>query len=223
MKIAENPFVFFVSSLSPLAFSRKENNISNRTTRENVEKVDNPNIDQVWISIYIFFSLFLRRNYDKGGEDRIDGNIKRRGGQGFWIISIVNNDDGLPVERFTAVLFEPEHHGDGIVRLTGLYITGQSCPLSCHSLYRLHGYCNTRIRGEHWKIFFVSLSKNYDVAGGIMRFFEKEKKKENTRKRIELKKDRRGKGEKEKRRKIRKKVGGQNERPQVKFPVILSS
>lgn len=83
VKIAENPFVFFVSSLSPLAFSRKENNISNRTTRENVEKVDNPNIDQVWISIYIFFSLFLRRNYDKGGEDRIDGNIKRRGGQGF--------------------------------------------------------------------------------------------------------------------------------------------
>lgn len=83
VKIAENPFVFFVSSLSPSAFSRKENNISNRTTRENVEKVDNPNIDQVWISIYIFFSLFLRRNYDKGGEDRIDGNIKRRGGQGF--------------------------------------------------------------------------------------------------------------------------------------------
>lgn len=146
----------------------------------------------IYVYVYIFFFLSLSPTlsfYEKEittEEDRVDGNIERRGGQGFWIISIVNNDDGLPVERFAAVLFEPEHHGDGIVRFTGLYIAGQSCPLSCHSLYRLHGYCNTRGRG-HWKILFSSFflfffSSRYRAEelwrGGvtIMRLFEKEKK-----------------------------------------------
>lgn len=58
-------------------------------------------------------------------------------------LSLVNNYDGLPVEWFAAVLFKPEHHRDGVVRLAGLYITGQSCPLPRHPLYRLHRYCNT--------------------------------------------------------------------------------
>lgn len=162
----------------------------------------------IYVHVYIFFFLSVSLTlsfYEKEittEEDRIDGNIERRGGQGFWIISIVNNDDGLPVERFAAVLFEPEHHGDGIVRFTGLYIAGQSCPLSCHSLYRLHGYCNTRGRG-HWKILFSSFfffsfrpaieRKNYDVT--IMRLFEKEKERKYEKEGgVELKKNRRGRG-----------------------------
>lgn len=164
----------------------------------------------IYMCIYFFFlSLSPTPSfYEKEittEEDRVDGNIERRGGQGFWIISIVNNDDGLPVERFAAVLFEPEHHGDGIVRFTGLYIAGQSCPLSCHSLYRLHGYCNTRGRG-HWKILFSSFflfffSSRYRAEelwrGGvtIMRLFEKEKERKYEKEgRVELKKNRRGRG-----------------------------
>lgn len=72
------------TSPSPLAYSRKENNISYRTIRENVKKIDNPNIDHVcdferYICICIYFflslclshSLFLRkRNYDRGGSCR---------------------------------------------------------------------------------------------------------------------------------------------------------
>lgn len=49
----------------------------------------------------------------------------------------------LPVQRFAAVLFEPEHHRDGIIRLARLYITRQDRPLTRHSLYRLHRYWNT--------------------------------------------------------------------------------
>lgn len=152
----------------------------------------------IYICIYFFFlSLSPTPSfYEKEittEEDRVDGNIERRGGQGFWIISIVNNDDGLPVERFAAVLFEPEHHGDGIVRFTGLYIAGQSCPLSCHSLYRLHGYCNTRGRG-HWKILFSSFflfffSSRYraeELWRDDYATFRKRKKKEmRTRKRMD--------------------------------------
>lgn len=57
---------------------------------------------------------------------------------------------GLPVQGFTAVLFEPEYHGDGVIRLAGLYITRQDCLLTRHPLYRLHGYWNThqRLRSE---------------------------------------------------------------------------
>lgn len=47
---------------------------------------------------------------------------------------------GLPVQGFAAVLFEPEHHGDSVIRLAGLYVTRQDCLLTLHPLYRLHGY-----------------------------------------------------------------------------------
>lgn len=162
----------------------------------------------IYMCIYFFFlSLSPTPSfYEKEittEEDRIDGNIERRGGQGFWIISIVNNDDGLPVERFAAVLFEPEHHGDGIVRFTGLYIAGQSCPLSCHSLYRLHGYCNTRtgaLKNSFFFFFsfflFVPLSSGRIMTWRLCDFSKKKKKGNENEKEdgVELKKNRRGRG-----------------------------
>lgn len=50
---------------------------------------------------------------------------------------------GLPVQRFAAVLFEPEHHGDSVIRLSGLYVTRQNRFLPRHPLYRLHRYWKT--------------------------------------------------------------------------------
>lgn len=195
-RLFANPHVKIAENLpsSSRLFSQTFRTTTSKTWRKQVRN-SNISIRFGFFERYIFLSLFfffadkkLRRKRSVTIVYRRKYRERRRGAQGFWIISIVNNNDGLPVERFAAVLFEPEHHGDGIVRLTGLYIAGQSCPLSCHSLYRLHGYCNTHGRWGVEKFFFFPLSSERIMTWrDIMRFFrEKEGEKENSEERVKF-------------------------------------